>query len=465
MKPAAFFAVVALIVSGCMVGPDYSRPPLLIPDNFRGVVGAPTAESFADLPWFDVFRDPVLQELVREALENNYDLRVAAARVEEARALIGVARSFLFPQFDFRGGGTAQQVSRATDPPESFGANRNFQNWLLGFGLAWELDVFGRIRREAESATAVFLATEQAQRGVLITLVADVAQFYFTLRELDLELEIARRTVQLNDDTVQFYQTRLSGGVSNRLEVDTAISNRSRTASTIPELERQIAIQENLINLLLGRNPGPIPRGTALTDQYFPPTIPAGLPSALLERRPDIKAAEDLLVSANANVGAAKALFFPNFSLTAALGGASHNLSNIADRRAAIWSVSGGVLQPIFQGWRITSNYEAVKARFEQAVAQYQKSAQNGFREVADSLVTIEKLADVRIELEIGVRALQDATNLARLRYDTGLANYLEILIADQELFNQELALARVRGGQLNAVVQLYRSLGGGWQP
>ena len=452
------------LLSGCLLGPDYSRPPVLIPDNYRGVIGAPTAESFADLPWFDVFRDPVLQELVREALENNYDLRVAAARVEEARAQIGVARSFLFPQFDFRAGGTAQQVSRVTEPPESFGANRHFQNWLLGFGVVWELDVFGRIRRNTEAATAIFLATEQAQRGVLITLVADVAQSYFTLRELDLELEIARRTVQTNDETVRFYQTRLEGGVSNRLELDTAISNRSRTASTIPELERQIAIQENQINLLLGRNPGPIPRGTALTEQYYPPAIPAGLPSALLERRPDIKAAEEVLVSANADIGAAKALFFPNFSLTAAFGGASHDLSNIADRRALIGSLTGGLLQPIFQGWRITSNYEAVKARFEQAVAQYQRSAQNGFREVADALVSIEKLDGVRLELEVGVRALQDATSLARLRYDTGLANYLEILIADQQLFDQELLLARARGGQLNSVVQLYRALGGGWQ-
>ena len=276
----------------------------------------------------------------------------------------------------------------------------------MGFGLAWELDVFGRIRREAEAATAVFLATEQAQRGVLITLVADVAQSYFTLRELDLELEIARRTVQINDETVEFYRSRLTGGVSNRLEVDTAVSNRSRTASTIPDLERQIAIQENQINLLLGRNPGPIPRGTVLTEQYYPPSIPAGLPSALLERRPDVKGAEDLLVAANADIGAAKALFFPNFSLTSTLGSATRDLSNLADRRAAVWSVAGGVLQPVFQGWRIFYNYEATKFRFDQAVAQYQRAAQNGFREVADALVTIEKLKGVRIELETSVDAL-----------------------------------------------------------
>jgi multidrug efflux system outer membrane protein len=465
MKQTAFVAVVAFLVAGCMVGPDYSRPPVLVPDNYRFAVAPATAESIADLPWWEVFRDPVLQELVREALQNNYDLRIAAARVEEARAQIGIARSFLFPELNFSGGGIAQQVSRATEPSQTLGSShRNFQNWLLGFALAWELDVFGRIRRETESATATFLATEQAQRGVLITLVGDVAQSYFTLRELDLELEIARRTVQVNDETVRFYETRLSGGASNKLELNTAISNRSRTASTIPDLERQIAIQENQINLLLGRNPGPIPRGTALTEQYYPPSIPAGLPSALLERRPDIKAAEDVLVAANADVGAAKALFFPNFSLTAALGGASHELSNIANRRAAIWSVAGGVLQPIFQGWRLTSNYEAFKARFEQAVAQYQRSAQNGFREVADALVSIEKLEGVRVELEISVTALAEAATLSRLRYDTGLANYLEILIADQQLFDQELLLARARGAQLNSVVQFYRALGGGWQ-
>ena len=465
MKRTAFVAIVGFLLTGCTLGPDYLRPTMLIPDNYRGVVDAPAAESIADLPWWELFRDPVLQELTREALQNNFDLRIAAARVEQARAQIGITRSFLFPQVNFGVNGTTQQVSRATEPPQSFGADRTFRNLMLGFGLAWELDVFGRIRRESEAATAVYLATEQAQRGVLITLVADIAQSYFILRELDLELEISRSTLQINDDTVAFYRRRLDGGVSNLLELDTAIANRARTASTIPALERQIAIQENLINLLLGRNPGTINRGTVLTDQYTPPNIPVGLPSALLERRPDVKAAENLLVAANANIGAAKALFFPNFSLTSALGNATRDLSNLADRSAAIWSVAGGVLQPVFQGWRIFYNYEATKFRFDQAVAEYQRSAQNGFREVADALVTIEKLKDVRTEQEAGVLALRNSARLARLRYDTGLANYLEILIADQELFNQELLLARTRGEQLNGVVQLYRSLGGGWQP
>jgi multidrug efflux system outer membrane protein len=460
----AFGAVILFFLSGCTLGPDYSRPTVSIPDNYRGLQGTPTPESLADVPWWEVFKDPVLQELTREALRNNYDLRTAAARVEEARSQIGVVRSFLYPQVNFSGGGSAQQVSRASDPPQSFGANRSFQNWLMGFGMVWEMDVFGRIRRDAEAATGIFLATEQDRRGVWITLVADVARFYFLLRELDLELEISRRTLRVNDETVEYYRRRVNGGVSNQLELDQAIANRSRTAAVIPDLERRIAIQENLLSFLLGRNPGAIPRGAVLTDQYHPPTIPTGLPSALLERRPDVQSAEQLLVAANANIGAAKALFFPNFSLSASLGSASHDFSNIADKRAAIWSVSGGFLQPIFQGWRLFWNYEGTKARFDQALAQYEKAAQNGFREVADSLVTIEKLKDVRVELEESVRALQDAARLSRLRYDTGLANYLEILIADQQLFDQELLLARTRGDQINAVVQLYRALGGGWQ-
>jgi multidrug efflux system outer membrane protein len=436
-----------------------------IPDNYRGLQGTPTAESLADVSWWEVFKDPVLQELTREALRNNYDLRTAAARVEEARSQIGVVRSFLYPQVNFSGGGSAEQVSRASDPPQSVNGNRNFQNWLTGFGMVWEFDVFGRIRRSTEAARAVYFASEMDRRGVWITLVADVAQFYFILRELDLELEISRRTLKVNDDTVEFYRRRLDGGVSNQLELDQAIANRSRTASVIPDLERRIATQENLLSFLIGRNPGAIPRGAVLTDQYHPPAIPVGLPAALLERRPDVQSAEQLLVAANANIGAAKALFFPNFSLSASLGSASHDFSNIADKRAAIWSVAGGFFQPIFQGWRLFWNYEGTKARFDQALAQYEKAAQNGFREVADALVAIEKLKDVRTELEASVQALANAARLSRLRYDTGLANYLEILIADQQLFDQELLLARTRGDQINAVVQLYRALGGGWQP
>ncbi|HXV48248.1 MAG TPA: TolC family protein, partial [Candidatus Binatia bacterium] len=246
-------------MAGCAVGPDYNRPAIVIPENYRGLQGTPAPDSLADIPWWEIFKDPVLQELVRESLRNNYDLRTAAARVEEARAQVGVARSSLYPQFNLNGGGIAEQVSRASDPTQAFGANRNFQNWLAGFGMVWEIDVFGRIRRGAEAASAVYFASEMDRRGVYITLVADVAQFYFDLRELDLELEIARRTLKLNDDTVRFYTSRYDTGVSNRLEVEQAVANRARTAAVVPDLERRIAIQENLINFLLGRNPGAIP--------------------------------------------------------------------------------------------------------------------------------------------------------------------------------------------------------------
>jgi multidrug efflux system outer membrane protein len=465
MKAAALVFALAFVIGGCTVGPNYTRPAIPIPDNHRGAAEPPKAESLADIPWWELFKDAVLQELTREALRNNYDLRTAAARVEEARAQIGITRSFLYPQVSFNGGGSAEQVSRTSEPPQSFGANRSFQNWFATFAMTWEIDVFGRIRRETEAATAAYFATEMDRRGVYIALVADVAQFYFNLRELDLELEIARRTLQLNDETIQFYQRRLTGGVSNRLELNQAIANRARTAAVIPDLQRQIVVLENLVNFLLGRNPGTIPRGAVLTDQYHPPTVPAGLPSALLERRPDVQTAEQLLVAANADIGAAKALFFPNFSLDAALGSITRDLSNIVDKRAAIWSASGGFLQPLFQGWRLFWNYEASKSRFDQALAQYEKAAQNGFREVADALITIEKFREVRVEQETQVRALGDASSLSRLRYDTGLANYLEVLIADQDLFDAELELARTRGAQLNAVVQLYRALGGGWEP
>jgi outer membrane protein, multidrug efflux system len=454
-------ALVLLFLSGCMLGPDYIRPKVLTPESHRGA--SPTAESLADLPWWEVFKDPKLQELTREALKNNYDLRAAAARVEEARAQIGITRSFLYPQVDVRGSGTTQQVSRKSEPPQTLAPHdRTFRNVSLALNMVWELDVFGKIRRETEAATATFIATDMARRGVYISLVADVAQNYFTLRQLDLELEIARRTVGLNDETVEYYRNRLDGGVSNQLELDQSVANRARTAQTIPELERQIVQQENLINYLLARNPGPIDRGIVLTDQYYPPAVPAGLPAALLERRPDVLSAEQQLVAANANIGAAKALFFPDISINTAVGGLSRNI-NIADKRAAIWAVSGGFFQPIFQGWRLFWNYKGTMARFDEALAQYEKAAQNGFKEVADSLVTIEKLKGVRAEQEVQVAALANSSTLSRHRYDVGLANYLEVLIADQQLFDAEILLARTRGAELNAVAQLYRALGGGW--
>ncbi len=463
-SPLVAIAFGAALASGCAVGPNYQRPQMPTPPAHRFFEGEAQAQSIADVPWWGVVKDPVLQNLIREAIANNLDLRTATARVAEARAQYGIARSFLFPEVNLAAGYTAEQVSRLSEPPQGSAAKKTYQNYSAGFPVSWEIDLFGRIRREKEAAFAAYLATEEGRRAALITLVGDVASTYLLLRELDLQIEIARRTAGVNEETVRFYEKRLKGGVSNRLELDTAAANRSRTAAVIPQLERQAAIAENALCFLLGRPPGPIQRGEALTENHIPPEVPVGLPAALLERRPDVLAAEEQLVAANANVGAAKALFFPTISLTGILGTVSSEFSNLLKADANIWQVSPSLFQPIFQGGRIRRNYDAAKARYEQAVAQYQKAALNSYREVADALVSVKKLGETRLELEDGVVSLRDAAALARSRYDTGLANYLEILNADQQLFDQELQLAQTRGEELRAFVELYRALGGGWQ-
>ena len=457
-------ALVAALAGGCAVGPNYSRPETPQPPAYRFFEGEAQAQSIADTPWWEVAKDPQLQALIREAIANNLDLRTATARVAEARAQYGIARSFLFPEVGVAGGYSAQQVSRLAEPPQGTAAGKTYQNYSAGFPVSWEIDLFGRIRRGKEAAFAAYLATEEGRRAALITLVADVASTYLFLRELDLQLDVARRTVQTNEETVRYYEKRLSGGVSNRLEVDRAVANRARTAVVIPQLEQQLATSENALCLLLGRPPGPIERGGALSQENVAPEVPVGLPASLLERRPDVLAAEQQLVASNANVGAAKALFFPTISITGLLGTVSSEFSNLLKADANVWQVSPSLFAPIFQGGRIRRNYDAAKARFEQAAAQYQKAALNSYREVANAIVTVKKLGEARLELEDGVEALTNAAALSRSRYDAGLASYLEILNADQQLFDQELQLAQVRGEEMRAFVELYRALGGGWQ-
>jgi multidrug efflux system outer membrane protein len=462
-SPLAALVVCAALVPGCAVGPNYQRPQMPTPPAYRFFEGPAQAESIADSPWWVVIQDPVLQGLIREAILNNLDLRTATARVAEARAQYGIARSFLFPEVDFQGGYSAQQASRLAQPTQATAKDKTFQNWNAGFTLSWEIDLFGRIRREKEAAFATFLATEEGRRAAVLTLVGDVASTYLFLRELDLQLEVAHRTVQTNEETVQYYDKRLKGGVSNRLELDRARANLARTATVIPQLEQQIALTENAICLLLGRPPGPIERGEALTTKTNPPDVPVGLPARLLERRPDVVAAEQQLVSANANIGAAKALFFPTISLTGLLGTLSHDFSNLLKADSNVWQLSPSLFTPIFQGGRIRRNYDVAKARFDQALAQYQKAALNSYREVANALISVKKLGEARVQLEVAVESLRDASVLARSRYDTGLASYLEILNADQQLFDEELQLAQTRGEELRAFVELYRALGGGW--
>jgi outer membrane protein, multidrug efflux system len=459
---AGLIATIALSLMfvGCAVGANYARPQMPAPDQYRFVEGPTQAQTLADAPWFQVFDDPTLQDLIRQAITNNLDLRAAVARVEEARARAGIAKSFFYPQVDGVASYNVRQASNVVEQDDT-----THQSGDYGFRLAWELDLFGRIRREHESATALALASEQGRRGVLVTLVGDVASNYFLLRELDLQLDIALQTLKLNDETVTYFRNRVDGGVSNRLELDRIQANRERTAASIPDIERQIATTEHTISFLLGRPPGTIMRKPLGPDEALPPPIPPGLPTSLLERRPDVVQAEQILVSSNADIGAAKALFYPTISLTGFLGGVSGDLTRFLGGDQAVWALGAGLVQPIFQGGRLRRNLEAMRARYDAALAEYQKAALNGYREVADALITIQKLAETRTHQQTGVAALQDAADLSRARYDTGLASYLEILTVDERLYEEQLLLAQTRGAEFRARAQLYRALGGGWQP
>src|SRR5580765_1357914 len=386
----------ALITTGCApLGPNYVRPPVPTPTHYR-FASLVQAESLADAPWWRVFEDPQLQALIRDAIDSNLDVRAAVARVEFARAQAGIAKSFLRPQVDGVASYTAQQ-----------NVGEDVQHGgTYGFSLSWEIDLFGRIRREHEASVARLLATEQGYRGVLVTLVGDVTSTYFLLRQLDAELEIGRRTLETNDQTLAYFQNRLDGGVSNRLEVDRIRANRSRTAATIPDVERQIGIAENALSVLLGRRPSMIRRDPLAPAFAEPPQIPPGIPTTLLERRPDILAAEQLLVAANADVGAAKARFFPAISLKSLAGALSGDLTSLLGGAGGVWTVTPSLLQPVYNGGRLKRNLEGARAQVAGAIAVYRQSALNSYREVADALVTIAKLAEMRVQHEAGVAAL-----------------------------------------------------------
>jgi multidrug efflux system outer membrane protein len=466
LRLGTILGVAGALGGGCAaVGPNYKRPEMTPPPAYRWATPEQASASLADTPWWQVFDDDALQGLIRDSIAHNLDLRLAVARVQESRALAGVAKSFLYPEVNLTAGYTGNQASRNSQPPGAQpDADRTFNNTSLGASVIWEADLFGRLRRNNEAAFNRYLASEEGRKAVLVTLVSDVATSYFLLRQLDLQLEIAHQTLAINDQTVAYYNSRLGGGVSNKLELDQAQANRSITAAAIPDIERQIALVEHAISVLVGRAPGAVIRGRALTETHMPPSVPVGIPAMLLQRRPDVLESERLLVAANADIGAAKALFYPTISLTGALGGLSGDFGKLLAGDSIIWSVGAGLFQPLYNAGRNKRNYEAAQARFDQAIAQYQQSALNAYREVADSLVTIQKLAQVRAEQTTGVVALEDAAKLSRSRYDAGLATYLEVLVADQQLFQLQLELARTRGDELQAFAQLYRSLGGGWQ-
>jgi len=455
---AALGVVFAAAITGCTVGPAYRRPAVEIPDKTRGEEGAAQAASLADQAWWDVFKDDELGSLVREALEKGYDVRVAAWRVEEARALSGVARSDLYPQVQLDAGWSRTRLSESVYP--GLGTQ---SLTTVNLGVSWEIDVWGRIRRLSEAARARYLASEDARRGVLLTLVSDVARAYFELRALDRRLEIATRTRDAFKDSYDLFNRRLEGGAASGLETASAEAAFSSVAAAVPNIERQIAAKENELALLLGRLPGPIARGGALEDQFLPPEVPPGLPSDLLERRPDLREAEQQLIAANADVGVATADLFPRLSLTAGGGAVSPELSNLFSA-GRTWSVGAGLLAPVFQGKRLRHEREAAVARWEQATAQYEQRVTGAFGEVSTALVAYRKLADVEKELARAVDADRRAVNLSNERYVAGLSDYLDVLVARQQQLNAEISLSQARLDRLSTLVDLYKSLGGGWR-
>jgi multidrug efflux system outer membrane protein len=452
---AVAFSAGALVV-GCTVGPNYKRPPVVLPDRFYGEQGAAEASSFGDLPWWDVFQDPVLKGLVEEALKNGFDARLAVARVQEARALYGVARSQLFPSVDYQAGWLRTRPDQFLNP-----SGATLTEWRAEVGAKWEIDLWGRIRRLNESARARYLATEEARRGVLLSLLSEVATAYFELCELDAELEIAKRTTSAFQDTYDLFKRRLEGGAASALETSRAEGSLGQVAAQIPEIERAIVARENQINLLLGRNPQAIARGGP--SMPLPPATPAGLPSTLLERRPDVRQAEQLLVGANADIGVAKAAFFPTLSLTGLFGNISPELGNLFSK-GKTWNLGTGALGPLFHGGAVKRNYEAVKARWEQAKIEYEATVTQSLAETSTALIARTKLVETESQRARAVQAYREAVRLANLRYGSGLSAYFEVLEAQQQLFPAEIGLAQTRRDQLIAVVSLYKALGGGWQ-
>jgi len=447
---------------GCMVGPKYHRPAVQTPNSFRDLADNPQLQaqtaSYADLPWWQVFQDPKLQELVRTALKQNYDLQLATERINAARAQLAVTRSSLFPQVagnaDFSGGKEHLVQSR-------------FNFLTLTADAAFQLDFFGRLRRANEAARAQLLATEDARQVVALTLVSDLASDYFTLLQLDLQLTITRETVKTQTDSVKLTQLRLDHGVATKLDVLQAQQVLDTANAAIPDLERQIAQEEDAISILLGNYPQDIARGIPLVEQTLPPEVPAGLPSSIIERRPDIREAEQILIAANADIGVAKAQFFPQISLTGSGGGSfgrSSTFSSLMTTQLGIWSYGAQVSQPIFTGGALRGNLHLAESQHQQALIAYKEAIQHAFGEVSDALIGYDKLHQVRTRQQDSVADLQETVRISTLRYKGGTTTYLEVLDGQRSLYGAELTLAAARGDEYRSLVQLYKALGGGWQ-
>ena len=469
MPNRTLLILLAGLSTGCTVGPNYKRPATSVPVAFRAPEPLPPAQaaSFADLKWFEVFKDEELQKLIRTALQRNYDLRDAVARVQAARAGLGIVRSNQFPSFGAGGSVDINRLSRDGEtpiPPELLPSqNRNFGTAALQL-LSFEVDIWGKLRRATESARAGLLSAEANRKAVVVALVGDVATAYLTMRESDYELEISRRTLQTREESLQLTQSRQTGGVSTLLDLRQAQQLVLTAAETIPSIQQAIEQSENRITLLLGQNPGSVPRGRSLMGQDMTPDVPAGLPSALLERRPDIQAAEQDLVAANAEVGVARAAYFPQLSLSGALGGASTQLSSLLSAPHTLWSLAPQVTQPIFTAGRLKSNVQLAQAQREHALIQYEKTIQTAFAEVSDSLIAHRRVRESRERQDALVQTLVDRERLAYLRYHGGVDTQLNALDADRDLFQAQLDLAQLRLREALTVVQLYKTLGGGWR-
>ena len=472
------FCGALLGMNACSVGPNYKRPAANVPTAYRGALtseaaaGESTPAPPSPVPsggvgsvplgeekWWEVFADQELQGLIRTALKNNYDVRIAATRVLEAQAQLGITRADQLPALS-AGGNVTSVRNPKVGPIPSYEITQG----QLSASASWNVDFWGRYRRATEAARAIVLANEWARKEVMATLVANVASSYFQLRQLDLQLEISKRTLGSRQDSLDLTKTLEEHGINSLLDVRQSEQLVYTAAAEIPDLERQIGQEENAISILLGNNPGDIPRGLKLTEQPHAPEVPVGLPSSLLERRPDIREAEENLIAANAEIGVARAAYFPQISLTGTAGYESAALTNLFTGPAGIWTLVGSVTQPIFQGGRLKSNVRLAEAQREQLLLTYQQAIQGGFRDVANALIAYRKFRELRIQQQHLVESAQDAARLSQVRFKAGTTDYLEVLTNETNSFSAELALAQAQGNELNALVELYQALGGGWE-
>jgi NodT family efflux transporter outer membrane factor (OMF) lipoprotein len=459
-----FVLMVSVLAAACTAGRDYTRPVIETPSAHRAGPADAQAASLADVKWFELFRDETLTKLVTSALEHNFELHIATERILQARAVLGITRSERLPEVgvsaDVIATRSSQRGALANIPD---GADTDVTYTQAGFSLGWELDVWGRVRRLTEAARAQYLATEEARHGVITTLVADVSETYLALRGLDLELDIAQRTRDAATDGLRLTEARRVSGVASGLDVRQAEQLLYTATGQIAAIEREIALTENALSLLLGRLPGDVPRGHSIEMFQALPDVPAGLPSALLERRPDIRQAEQDLIGANALIGVAKAEYFPRISLTGFLGGQSRALSDLLSAPARLASAGVGAALPVFNAGRTRGNVQLAEAVHREALVNYQRVIYTAFRDVSDSLAAYARTGEQRRQQAQLVQTLNESTRLAAERYRGGLDSYLPVLDAQRNLFNGELALARLRQRELTSVVQLYRALGGGW--